>query len=120
MTGVAEWFWAWLAGFIDGDGCLGIYRQEGSPAPRLAFTQKDRKILDHITDILETGSVTERSERCRQATTFGGAKAHQLAFGSGATREICKHVLPFLYTKKVRARAILDLPHQKPGPKKKE
>jgi hypothetical protein len=98
-------FWAWLAGFIDGDGCIGIYKQSGYMSPRLTFTQKDRAILDHIISVLGTGSIKQHTEKDAMVTTFGGDPVFQLSFGSGATRKICARVSPYLLDPKKRRRA---------------
>lgn len=47
---------AWLAGFFDGDGTVGIYRRKarnGHPEEwflRVSIGQKNREVLDHIQD----------------------------------------------------------------------
>ena len=56
-------FWSWLAGFFEGDGSCGFYRDKrrrnGTIGYRLqaSISQKDRRVLDYIKKALEYGSV---------------------------------------------------------------
>lgn len=110
-----ETFWAWLAGFVDGDGCIGIYRQESKgvvyQAARLVIAQKDRAVLDHIVAAVGAGSVSKRGTTACSKATFGGTVMFHATFGSRATREVCAKLLPYLVTdKKAKAQMVLDQP----------
>jgi len=96
MDDLPEVFLAWLAGFIDGDGGIGIYENGGYLSPRLYITQKDRAVLDYIQDQLKIGSIHKHTD-----------DTHQLVFGSKATRQICEKILPYLWIKKEKAKEVL-------------
>jgi LAGLIDADG DNA endonuclease family protein len=42
---------AWLAGFIDGDGCVSISKNTRGVYPLIRITQRDRWILEHVKEI---------------------------------------------------------------------
>ncbi len=81
-----ETFWAWLAGFIDGDGCIGCY----SGKARVTIAQKDLAPLQYILWMLGYGSIA----------SIKGQDLYAAAFGPAASRELCRRVLPYLRTKK--------------------
>lgn len=84
-----EEFWAWLAGFMDGDGSIGLYStpKKPHPSPLLQFTQKGRVVLDMIVEKVGTGSVTSMN---REKDYWS------LRFGSAASRKICARMLPYI------------------------
>ena len=91
-----ETFWAWLAGFIDGDGTVGCYSTKGSaqPLPSIRIAQKDPAVLAWIVDKLGTGSV--------QRLQGGYCDTHQLAFGSKASRQVAAKIASYLQVAKKR------------------
>ncbi len=98
MNSQPDTFWAWLAGFIDGDGTVGIYRDsQGYIVPKIVISQKDRGILDGIVTAVGTGSVHVIPN------SWGGA--HQLAFGSGASKRIARQIAPYLKVPKKKTTA---------------
>ena len=99
-------FWAYFAGFLDADGCIGIYKQTKHEqiyhVARVIISQKDREVLDYFRSVLKTGWVS----KCGK--TSAGNTMHQLVFGSAVSREICRKVLPYLRIKCVKAQAVID------------
>lgn len=93
-------FWAWLAGFVDGDGCIGLY---GKPhkRPLVTVVQKERYILDVIVAKLGVGSV------CVKNGKQHGGPYHGITWGSAASRTLCARLLPYLVTPMKRERAAL-------------
>lgn len=84
-------FWAWLAGFLDGDGCIGLYGNgQRRLYPLVSISQKLRPVLDYIVKSLGVGSVSQREKRATGQVYYG------ITFGSAAAREICLRTLPFL------------------------
>lgn len=49
MNAADDIFWAWLAGFIDGEGSLKIYPRGAT----ITIGQKDRRPLDYIQEVLD-------------------------------------------------------------------
>jgi len=105
MKDLPETFWAWLAGFIDGDGCLNIYQdKQGYYLCKLCIHQKDRLILDYIIDKLGVGSISSHPSGFDKNSLM-----HQLTFGSRVSREITRSCLPYLILKKKKAHKLLGL-----------
>lgn len=105
MGNLPSTFWAWLAGFVDGDGCIGVYRMMGYLNVRLTIAQKDPTMLYEIRDALGTGSVARRGK------TKTKGVMHALVFGSAASREVIRQMLPYLRGKKEDAKAALEWKH---------
>lgn len=104
MNTQPETFWAWLAGFIDGDGTVGLYKDsQGYAVAKIVISQKDRTILDRITEDVGSGSVHKMNG------TWGDV--HQLAWGSGASKKIAAKLLPYLRVPKklAKARVLVNL-----------
>jgi hypothetical protein len=53
--------WAWLAGFIDGEGCLSVHRRGGRNGDvmglRFMVAQSDRRPLERVQQIIGGGSI---------------------------------------------------------------
>jgi hypothetical protein len=45
----------WVAGFIDGEGCIGLYRCDFTFQPILKVSQKDKSLLEIVQGILQAG-----------------------------------------------------------------
>ena len=110
-------FLAWLAGFVDGEGCVSLNRQRnkaGNPAysPALTIVQTDRAILEHIAATLCEGGVYT----CPAVPVNGyapRAKYQYVVNGRGALRVVAA-LLPYLRLKRAQAEALLEyeaLPH---------
>jgi len=59
---------AWAAGFIDGEGCIGVYSvgaNRTSYALKLAVEQTDRRPLDMLAEILGVGRVAPVARKPR-------------------------------------------------------
>ncbi len=85
-------YWAWLAGFVDGDGSIGTYVNNGYPTIRLSIAQKDRLVLEEIRQDLGVGSIS----------------GTLLVLGPAATREVLRRMMPYLRVKRFRAQEALD------------
>jgi len=83
-----ETFWAWLAGFVDGDGTIVFEHVKMTPNERvrLSIAQKDRRPLDWIRERIGTGSVLLSRTN----------DVHHLRFGSSASRRIIEKLQPYL------------------------
>lgn len=53
----------WLAGFWEGDGSCGNYLNKslGLVIPKITITQKDRRVLEHIKDMLGFGNIARQT-----------------------------------------------------------
>ncbi len=117
LPDLPETFWAWLAGYVEADGNIGIYnvhdRRTGYtyPTPRITIAQKDPEALQVIKACLGTGSLGRRGH------TYTGSIMYALVFGSGASRLLCSKMLPYLVAAEKRARCqrVLDYRRHKWG-----
>jgi len=88
-----ETFWAWLAGFIDGDGSIGFAQSPNGGQPRcdVQIGQKGREILDSIVRDLGVGSVIFNRQLPDSDSIY-----YCLRLGSKAGRLVCERILPYL------------------------
>lgn len=94
MKQETETFWAWLAGFFDGEGCIATVIKP-SPALWLKIGQKDRRVLHHIKKNLGVGNIYSCYNKTWDSTTYiyaVGRKEDSI--------RIYKHILPYAVYKR--------------------
>lgn len=96
--------WAYLAGFIDGDGSLGIYRsRSGAPACKVQIANINLEVLLKIKEFLGSGSI--QTLRSKESNFNCG-----LYVGN---HNVLKNMLPklfsFLYLNRVKASKIMKI-----------
>lgn len=107
--------WAWLAGFIDGDGWITCAVWErilnGIPsitiASRVGASQKDREILDYITQTFMLGRVYSKKEKSNGLTT--SLQHMWIACRLSEIKAICENILPYVVLKKQQCLAMLEI-----------
>lgn len=107
VEGSPELLWAYVAGFVDGDGSIGFYESTGDGAtqktPKLCIHQKNKPFLEALRADIGFGSVCKRG--------FCGPnrdQMHYLVFGSQQSKRLCEKLVPYLVLKKVKAEAVLQ------------
>jgi hypothetical protein len=109
-------FWAYLAGFTDGDGCISLETSKRTyHYSRIRWSQKasDSAVLDAIADFLIRQGIklTDRNFAVVQA----GHKYPQRELAvtnAGDTRSVLHRILPYLIVKRARAEeALVVLDH---------
>lgn len=111
---------AWLAGIIDGEGCISFYwergkyrRQDGVHNPSLRFqvhvANTDERIINEVLAISQ-----EHNIPCQLKTTPQSVSSHKVRMdavwqGSKRAQAILRLVLPFLVGKKDRALLCLSV-----------
>lgn len=99
---------AYLAGQIDADGCIGLFKQQVNKKTGMTYVNQSVQLTSQDTDML--GWVLE---------TFGGAIYQQLKAGTKTVNlyrwrpeaplaDFLEEILPYLKTKKAQAQLILD------------
>jgi|SRR5215831_6802504 len=96
-----ETFWAYLAGFIDGEGSVSMCQN----GPRLIITNTYLPTLEWIRDTVGAGNIQqvrhkglgERSKPC-----------YNLNLGSHAAGRILPKVIPYMKVKKARAEILVE------------
>lgn len=106
---------AWLAGFLDGEGSIWIYRQVLKDTKRLRYTagvvitNTDIKTLQWIHTKLLGGS-GDLSYWKPSKGHLGKKTIAKLRFETTAGKIILKELLPYLRVKKEHAKTVLELP----------
>ena len=96
---MTELEWAWLAGFIDGDGCIRTWIRDGRRKFGITIAQKDPTQLYWIQERLG-GNIAG----VRRGTNY------QLRwFSREVVRDMIEHMLPYLRVKQEAAQLCLDL-----------
>ncbi len=112
-------FWAYLAGFTDGDGCITRETSKGSyHYARIRWNQKesDSAVLDVIAEFLTRQGIKLTSRNF--TVSRAGHKYPQRELGvtnAGDTRLVIRKLLPYLIVKRARAEemlVILDHVHE--------
>jgi hypothetical protein len=100
---------AYIAGFIDGEGCISIYpcnskKDNPSFTPRIIITNLDSAVLAWIQEIVGGGNLYKKKkykEHHRQA--------YSLQLTAGVTIPLLKRILPYLKVKTKQAKLALAL-----------
>ena len=106
-----ERFWIYLAGFIDGEGCLGIYRAKRKNAkdglrPYIAITNTDKEIMDAIKKTIPKKVYCSMGKSRRK-------KTHKFAYNLrienyGSVLFVLEKIKPYLTIKRERANLLLQ------------
>ena len=92
---------AWLAGFIDADGSIGLGGRQGSRywlRPMVQVGQASKAVLEHIVDLVGEGSIGKNSKR-----TF-----YNLRYGPTVFRWLLPQLIPYLVVKRKQAELLLE------------
>lgn len=102
-----EFFYAWLAGFIDGEGTITINRSGTGYSPFLVVTNTNQAILKEIASVLGVGCCVARGDTRRGATRLPVYQYY--AYGQDALLVI-RRVYSHLRVKQPRADLVLAFP----------
>lgn len=92
--------WEYLAGFVDGEGCIKIYtKPSGYKVVRCTIGQKHREVLDQIQTFLMTNNAITLSRGCYYLQLNSRIDVEHFLLG----------ILPYLIVKKQDALAVLEL-----------
>ena len=110
-------FFAWLAGFFDGEGHITIYvcqwhRPYGFYEMNIGFSQSRRESLDAIQKRLGFGHVNAYK------TGFGKVAHHLTIYSIKRSKAILTKMAPYLQVKQREAELALNFPTPRPIPKK--
>jgi|TARA_R110000787_G_scaffold118995_1_gene229904 hypothetical protein len=102
---------AWAAGFIDGEGWIGIARQTRkgydtiTHRVKVAITQNNLEVLEHLRNVIgESGAITKgvRTEKMNR-------QSYALVFDSHHALNVIRKVRPFLKRKIYEADAVFAM-----------
>ena len=116
---------AYIAGFIDADGCIVVDRQKRTNkhhrqhyyyVPRLCIANRHFGVLKYINNMFgNTGSLTKRN---LHKDNPNWSDAWQLRFSSKASYKYLKELLPYLRMKRKQAELIIEMGELKSGTQK--
>lgn len=97
---------AWLAGVIDGEGSIGIYRSVDGRRVQIQVANTHRGFIDRVRAVVGCGSICPREPR----GLHKGRKTvyHYTCKGSERGLKILAQVLPYLIVKREKAEAIIQ------------
>lgn len=99
--------WAYLAGFVDGEGCISSYKSSGRYYPRLSIVQADHVVLLGLYRRFDVGRVN-----IRRRTAKNKATGDQLSWNirtKAQLKWLLEGLLPYLKLKKSQAEIALQL-----------
>lgn len=110
MDNQQERLWAWLGGFIDGEGCFGIYRKRTAGKlfhyPILDIVNTNPSDIDRAADIIR--SVTGCSIEARVRGGNDLPKWSIRVIGFNRMRRLLPVLIPFLLGKQDEAKLLLE------------
>lgn len=97
--------WAWLAGLVEGEGCLGLYRGRGrfKLKPSFIITNTSLELLK-VAQSITGGQIYKRTKAVKK----GWNQAYNFFVPRAEMLKILQHLLPFLLTKKDRAKLLIE------------
>tara|TARA_Y100001938_G_scaffold61226_1_gene85201 strand:- start:480 stop:1406 length:927 start_codon:yes stop_codon:yes gene_type:complete len=106
LKNVSDLTWAYIAGWIDGDGCISTLKNKhGYNARRIGIKLIDREIIEWFADLFHT-SVTKATEDRRE-----DGYNHKTLYITGVSgvraRYICEQIRPYLIEKTKNAEKFL-------------
>lgn len=109
-------FWAYLAGFTDGDGCISLETSKNCyhySRVRWAQKESDSAVLDRIGDFLAAQGIKVSTRQFSVSIASHKYPQRELAItNAGDTRLVLHELLPYLIVKKARAEeALIVLDH---------
>ena len=106
-----DYFYPWLAGFVDGEGCLGVYNYTHSPSCRITISNTNLETILYIKKYLGG------RKRERRLSSAGEKRkpVYQLCFTGKDAQAILKLIYPYLITKHEQAKLLLSMNFNKSG-----
>ena len=110
-----EQFYAWLAGFIDGEGCIYIAKTKNEKVSwgfsytlRLEITQANKPVLEKIKNRIGFGSNVWNKSILKNRKPNTWSEVYALKFSSNQAYEIIKNIYPYLVIKKKQASLAIE------------
>lgn len=111
---------AWMAGFVDGEGCLTIVRQvrKGRPSPTyrasITISNTCRDALTPFVDVYG-GTIYDLHERRKDKRNLAWANAYDWYCPVSSSGRFLTDILPYLRLKRRQAEIILEFIRTKDG-----
>lgn len=103
--------WAYIAGFIDGEGTIGLMKRKNKSSIEYAvrITNKDKYTLEKILEFFNENNIHGSiSQQSKKPIRDGWSIIYVIQIGSReGVKKIIENTLPYLITKKERAKIML-------------
>ena len=107
-------FLSYLAGFVDGEGTIGVYKRKKSIHhngisfnPYLAISNSNLQVLEYIAEQIGFGSVRNKKTISGH---FGKKPVYSYWISNANSRKVIRAIHPYLIVKKEQAKLILEMP----------
>lgn len=96
-------FIKWLAGFTDGEGCIGVRECEGRYIPYFVVSNTNKDVIDYIKAVTGVGHVRSKqiSEQRKPCYDWYVSSWQDVA-------ELCSKLKPYLRVKRLQAETVLE------------
>jgi len=105
--------YAWVAGFIDGDGCisLGIHKVKGTEYAGAAviITQKTPEPLEHIRKVFGLRHTVQEVTSHHKKYKAQGLRHFRLSITGKTAKDVLMKIMPYLVFKREVAKLALDM-----------
>jgi hypothetical protein len=100
---------AWLAGFWDADGTIGIYRRSTYYVPSISCTNTDKKTIDAVCAILDEDSIEYRVDYQDRGDRTNARPAWTIKLESRPrVMSLLQFLEPYLVGKQQQARLVME------------
>ena len=105
---LSKWQLAWLAGFIDGEGTIGIYQVNGRPQLQLKVNNTCLTVIEFIHTLTGIGSVTyvDKAKQLNSKSVL--PQKYWRVTSASEMRDIISKLLPYLLVKTDQAIMMLE------------
>jgi len=103
---------AWVAGIIDGEGCITAFLQQGGIKGRLQVLMVHKPTIKRLHELTGEGNVYKHSH-----TLASGRSGWLWIVSSQKARRVLSYVLPYMITKRNQAELYIKLMEMREGDK---
>lgn len=107
----------YLAGMIDGEGMIGIYRQPHGTMTRISISNTNPIIIKRVSGILESLGVKHGVYLVNKSKGNRKDMWDVIASSQKSCRQILEAVMPYIHGKKSQAQLLLDYVISRDGKK---
>lgn len=95
-------FILWFAGFVDGEGCIGIVKHKYFPVASFQLGNTDRSIMDYIRVCIGVGKV-HTTHVNKQHKPY-----HYISINNADAFHLCCQLFPHLKIKRLQAETVIE------------
>lgn len=89
---------AWVAGIVDGEGCIGIFKARKSYRLTLAVSMTHKPTIERLKSLLKVGSITHN-----KSASSKWKDSWSLHISGEDAVAVIRRLLPYLFTKRAQA-----------------